>query len=96
MTKILGWAEAVALLLAALVTNAPARAQSAPPQGSFVEVDGARLYYEECGSAPHTVVLVHDGVLRFAFRKRGTMSGRTSACTFTPSGTIGEGTDDLR
>ena len=66
MTKTLGWAEAIALLAAALVANAPARAQSAPPQGSFLEVDGAKLYYEECGSAPHTVVLVHDGVLHSA------------------------------
>jgi 3-oxoadipate enol-lactonase len=66
MTKTLGRAEAIALLAAVLVANAPARAQSAPPQGSFLEVDGAKLYYEECGSAPHTVVLVHDGVLHSA------------------------------
>jgi pimeloyl-ACP methyl ester carboxylesterase len=26
-------------------------------------MDGAKLFYEECGSAPQTVVLVHDGVL---------------------------------
>jgi 3-oxoadipate enol-lactonase len=66
MTKTLGWAKAIALIAAALVANAPARAQSAPPQGSFLEVDGAKLYYEECGSAPRTVVLVHDGVLHSA------------------------------
>jgi pimeloyl-ACP methyl ester carboxylesterase len=29
-------------------------------------VDGAKLYYEECGSAPQVVVLVHDGVLHSA------------------------------
>jgi hypothetical protein len=58
MTKTLGYAEAIVLLAAALVGNSPARAQSAPPQGSFLEVDGAKLYYEECGSAPHAVVLV--------------------------------------
>jgi pimeloyl-ACP methyl ester carboxylesterase len=29
-------------------------------------VDGAKLYYEECGSAPQAVVLVHDGVLNSA------------------------------
>jgi 3-oxoadipate enol-lactonase len=63
MTKTLKCAEAIVLLAAALLGNAPAHGQSASPQGSFLEVDGARLYYEECGSAPQVVVLVHDGVL---------------------------------
>jgi pimeloyl-ACP methyl ester carboxylesterase len=54
------------LLAAALVVNPPARAQSASPQGSFLEVDGGKLYYEECGSAPRAVVLMHDGVLHSA------------------------------
>jgi len=58
--------EAIILLAAALLGNAPARAQSAPQQGTFLEVDGAKLYYEECGSAPQVVVLVHDGVLHSA------------------------------
>jgi 3-oxoadipate enol-lactonase len=62
MTETPGWAAAIALL-ATLVANAPSRTQSPPPHGSFLEVDGANLYYEECGTAPHTVVLVHDGVL---------------------------------
>jgi len=66
MTKTPGWVEAIALLAVALVADAPARPQSTPPQGSFLEVDGAKLYYEECGSAPQTVVLVHDGVLHSA------------------------------
>ena len=57
---------AIVLLAAALLGNAPSRAQSAPPQGSFLDVDGAKLYYEECGSAPQVVVLVHDGVLHSA------------------------------
>ena len=56
-------AAAMVLLAAALDGNAPTRAQSTPPQGSFVAVDGAQVYYEECGSASHAVVLVHDGVL---------------------------------
>jgi pimeloyl-ACP methyl ester carboxylesterase len=51
------------LFAAALLGNASAQEQSAPPQGSFLEVDGAKLYYEECGSTPQAVVLVHDGVL---------------------------------
>ena len=31
--------------------------------GSFLTVPGAKIYYEECGSAPQTLVLLHDGVL---------------------------------
>ena len=66
MTKRLRCTEPIILLAAALLGNAPARAQSAPQQGSFLEVDGEKLYYEECGSAPQVVVLVHDGVLHSA------------------------------
>src|SRR5262252_314280 len=66
MRKRLRFAEAVVLTATALLGNAPAPAQSAPPQGTFLEVDGAKLYYEECGSGPHVVVLVHDGVLHSA------------------------------
>lgn len=62
--KRMRFAEAIILFAAALLGNAPG--QSAPPQGSFLEVDGAKLYYEECGSAPQAVVLVHDGVLHSA------------------------------
>ena len=48
------------------------RAQAQPSQtvlahpGSFAEVEGSKLYYEECGSASQTVVLVHDGVVNSA------------------------------
>jgi 3-oxoadipate enol-lactonase len=38
-------------------TNAP---------GSFVEVEGSRLYYEECGKGPKAVILLHDGVVNSA------------------------------
>ena len=31
--------------------------------GSFLNVENGKIYYEECGSGPQTVVLVHDGVL---------------------------------
>jgi pimeloyl-ACP methyl ester carboxylesterase len=34
--------------------------------GAFVDVDGARLYYQECGSGPKAVVLLHDGVVNSA------------------------------
>jgi 3-oxoadipate enol-lactonase len=56
-----------ALLPAILCPRAAARAQSAPAAratpGAFVQVDGSQLYYEECGTAPLTVVLIHDGVV---------------------------------
>jgi pimeloyl-ACP methyl ester carboxylesterase len=58
--------EVILLLAGALFGNAMGQEQSPSPQGSFLEVDGAKLYYEECGSAPHVVVLVHDGVLHSA------------------------------
>lgn len=32
-------------------------------KGSFLSMDGSKIYYEECGSGPKAVVLVHDGVL---------------------------------
>ena len=56
-------AAAVVPLIAVLLGSVTAPAQSATAQGSFVEVNGAKLYYQECGSAPRSVVLVHDGVL---------------------------------
>lgn len=31
-----------------------------------MEVDGSRLYYEECGNGPKAVVLLHDGVVNSA------------------------------
>jgi 3-oxoadipate enol-lactonase len=39
---------------------------SANPPGSFVEVEGSRLYYEECGKGPKAVILLHDGVVNSA------------------------------
>lgn len=56
-------AAAVVPLIAVLLGSVTAPAQSATAQGSFVEVNGAKLYYQECGSVPRSVVLVHDGVL---------------------------------
>jgi 3-oxoadipate enol-lactonase len=34
--------------------------------GGFVEVDGSRLNYEECGSGQKAVVMLHDGVVNSA------------------------------
>ena len=56
-----------ALLLASVFWSGTACAQTAkaktPGPGSFAELNGAKLYFEECGTSPRTVVLVHDGVL---------------------------------
>jgi 3-oxoadipate enol-lactonase len=42
-------------------TQPVASAPQAPGPGSFVEVENGKLYYEECGTSPQTVVLLHDG-----------------------------------
>jgi 3-oxoadipate enol-lactonase len=31
--------------------------------GGFVQIDGSRLYYEECGGGSSAVILLHDGVV---------------------------------
>jgi 3-oxoadipate enol-lactonase len=60
----------IVVCIAALIACAETRAQSAPAAqgqgGSFLEIDGAKVYYEECGTGPEAVVLVHDGVLHSA------------------------------
>jgi len=38
--------------------------ESAP--GSFVDVEGGKIYYEECGAALEAVLLIHDGVVNSA------------------------------
>jgi len=63
VTRKMRLAAAIIWLAAGWLGNASAQAQSVSPPGSFLEVDGAKLYYEECGSGPRAVVLVHDGVL---------------------------------
>lgn len=37
-----------------------------PGPGSFVEVEGSKLYYEECGTGLDAVVLIHDGIAHSA------------------------------
>src|SRR5262249_50380375 len=65
MTKRLRCVEAIVLAPASF-GYAAAQGQSASSPGFFLNVDSAKLYYEECGSAPQAVVLVHDGVLHSA------------------------------
>ena len=38
----------------------------ATPRGGFVDVDGGRIHFEECGSGSDAVVLLHDGVANSA------------------------------
>jgi 3-oxoadipate enol-lactonase len=44
--------------------SAPAAPQRAP--GSFVDVETGKLYYQECGTGPDAVVLIHDGIAHSA------------------------------
>lgn len=69
------WAPlALAVVTASSLAGQPSSSQTSAPQapsvqpgpGSFAPVDGSKLYYEECGSGPQTVVLVHDGVVNSA------------------------------
>jgi 3-oxoadipate enol-lactonase len=58
-----------ALLLIFLLETGLVSAQTpnpATPRGAFVDVDGSKLYYEECGNGPEAVVLLHDGVVNSA------------------------------
>jgi 3-oxoadipate enol-lactonase len=51
------------------VTTVPACAQAPSPSaapGAFVDSSGAQLYYQECGTGPEAVVLLHDGVVNSA------------------------------
>jgi 3-oxoadipate enol-lactonase len=34
--------------------------------GSYVQAGGSKIYFEECGSSPQNLVLIHDGVLHSA------------------------------
>src|SRR5579864_9427581 len=45
-----------------LVVCAAALAQPAPA-GQYASINGARIYYEECGQAGVNLVLLHDGLL---------------------------------
>jgi 3-oxoadipate enol-lactonase len=44
----------------AQVSGAASTTQTAP--GAFVDVEGSKLYYQECGTGSEAVVLLHDGI----------------------------------
>jgi 3-oxoadipate enol-lactonase len=54
-----------ALLIFASPTVAFAAADESGP-GHFVEVEKGNIYYEECGTGPSAVVLIHDGIAHSA------------------------------
>ncbi len=59
------------LFALAAATFAPPNSASLNPaqqnsSGTFLEVDDAKLYYEECGGGPEAVLLIHDGIAHSA------------------------------
>ncbi len=44
--------------------SAPAASQPVP--GAFVDVEGGKLYYEECGTGSDAVILIHHGIAHSA------------------------------
>ena len=64
--KILGMTLAMFSSLFGVRVLSAQSTMSANAPGSFVEVDGSRLYYEECGTGPKAVILLHDGVVNSA------------------------------
>jgi 3-oxoadipate enol-lactonase len=54
-------------LLAAILIIAPNSVSAAPrPQstpGDFLDVDGSKIYYQDCGTGPEAVLLIHDGIV---------------------------------
>jgi 3-oxoadipate enol-lactonase len=56
-----GW-----IFLAVAVSRVASSQVSLPEQhgkGSFLPVEGSKLYFEECGSGRPTIILIHDGVV---------------------------------
>jgi 3-oxoadipate enol-lactonase len=56
------FAQANANISAAQAGASETSARTDAGKGAFVEVDGGKLYYEECGSSTQNVLLIHDGV----------------------------------
>jgi 3-oxoadipate enol-lactonase len=52
-----------ALALAISASSAPTPQNSA---GSFLDLNGSRLHYEECGAGSEALVLIHDGIAHSA------------------------------
>lgn len=61
------FASCAGWIVLAVASSGVAGSQVSSPvqngEGSFVAVEGSKLYFEECGSGRPTVVLLHDGVV---------------------------------
>ena len=66
MTRLSVMVLAAVILGAAGQHRIAAQSTAAPSAGAFVKVDGSSLYYEECGTGPDAVLLIHDGVVHSA------------------------------
>jgi len=44
--------------------SVPVASKTTP--GAFVDVEAGKLYYEECGTGPEAVILIHDGIAHSA------------------------------
>src|SRR5450755_1329687 len=53
----------LAAVFALVVACLPAQVQG---PGSFVAVEGSKLYYEECGTGSPALILIHDGIAHSA------------------------------
>lgn len=55
---------ASALLLAATLRSVQGQSQAhrQRPAGDFLELDGSKIYYEECGTGREATGLIHDGI----------------------------------
>lgn len=53
----------LAIGAATLAFSGVVAAQTSGAAGNFLDVDGGKIYYEECGTGTEAVLLIHDGVL---------------------------------
>jgi 3-oxoadipate enol-lactonase len=54
------------IIALALSISAPSSAASQNSAGSYLDLNGAKLHYEECGTGPDALVLIHDGIVHSA------------------------------
>src|SRR5215469_5888191 len=66
--SIIGRVATIALTTALTMQGIAAAtlAQSGNTPGSYLDVEGGKIYYEECGTGDEALLLVHDGVVHSA------------------------------
>ena len=61
------WLFALSVAIAPLALQKPAfAAADDSASGRFIEVENGKIYYEECGTGPDAVALIHDGIAHSA------------------------------